>query len=141
MFRARQIYGVQTVQWACGSPIVWGKTYDSEGLSQVFEFLDSTFPALEAQPQFVVYDKACQLLAYIANLPVDWDAECAWWLMGTRFIVDAWHYINHHATDRLCQEWCNPAPLNGTQPDLIILTSDSSGRTHATQAFNTETAE
>ena len=27
------------------------------------------------------------------------------WLTLTPFIVDAWHYIGHHATDVLCRTW------------------------------------
>ncbi|KAJ7136605.1 hypothetical protein C8R44DRAFT_828517 [Mycena epipterygia] len=37
--------------------------------------------------------------------------------------------------------WCNPAPMNGSQPDLIFITVDDNGQTHTSQAFNTETAE
>ncbi|KAJ6469813.1 hypothetical protein C8R45DRAFT_1166301 [Mycena sanguinolenta] len=33
----------------------------------------------------------------------------------SKFIVDAWHYICHRATDMLCRVWCNPAPKNGSQ--------------------------
>lgn len=29
-FRARSTYCIQTVQWACGTPIGWGKCYESE---------------------------------------------------------------------------------------------------------------
>ncbi|KAJ7029184.1 hypothetical protein C8F04DRAFT_963264 [Mycena alexandri] len=52
-----------------------------------------------------------------------------------------WHYIGHRATDILCRLWCNPAPLNGSQPDLILVKEDADGTTHQTRAFNTETAE
>jgi hypothetical protein len=55
--------------------------------------------------------------------------------------VDAWHYIGHRATDILCRLWCNPAPLNGSQPDLVIIQEDGNGIRHQTRAFNTETAE
>jgi len=63
------------------------------------------------------------------------------WLLTTRFIVDAWHYIGHRATDILCRTWCNPAPANGTQPDLVITLEDEAGTVHLTRAFNTETSE
>ncbi len=35
----------------------------------------------------------------------------------------------------------NPAPTDGSQPDLIIIEKDHQGRAHSTRAFNTETAE
>jgi hypothetical protein len=37
--------------------------------------------------------------------------------------------------------WCNPAPANGTQPDLVLAQKDESGRVHLTRAFDSETAE
>ncbi|KAJ7890067.1 hypothetical protein B0H14DRAFT_2336420, partial [Mycena olivaceomarginata] len=43
--------------------------------------------------------------------------------------------------DILCRLWCNPAPTNGSQPDLILVAQDENGSTHQTRAFNTETAE
>ncbi|KAF8209393.1 hypothetical protein K438DRAFT_1572209, partial [Mycena galopus ATCC 62051] len=59
----------------------------------------------------------------------------------TKFIVDAWHYIGHCATDIPCRLRCNPAPTNGSQPDLILVGEDGNGATHQTRGFNTETAE
>jgi len=63
------------------------------------------------------------------------------WLESTKFIVDAWHYIRHRSTDLLCHLWCNPAPLNGTQLDLVLVEESGDGEKHLTRAFNTETAE
>ncbi|KAJ7098821.1 hypothetical protein C8R44DRAFT_747906 [Mycena epipterygia] len=36
---------------------------------------------------------------------------------------------------------CNPAPMDGSQPDLILIQEDENGQMHQTRAFNTETAE
>jgi hypothetical protein len=36
---------------------------------------------------------------------------------------------------------CNPAPTNGSQPDLILVEEDANGTKHQTRVFNTETAE
>jgi len=60
------------------------------------------------------------------------------WIQRTRFIVDAFHYINHSLTDRLCRFRCNPAPQDDSQPDLVIR-DPATGRAH--RAYNTETAE
>lgn len=84
----------------------------------------------------MTYDDACNLLWHI----VTQDPQSPW-LISTQFIVDAWHYIRHCATDVLCRTWCNPAPANGTQLDLVIAQEDDSGEVHLPQTFNTETSE
>jgi hypothetical protein len=84
----------------------------------------------------MVYDKACDLLRHIVTQNPD-DL----WVKSTKFIVDAWHYIGHRATDLLCRTRCNPAPTNGSQPDLVLTEVDNDGVVHQTRAFNTETAE
>ncbi|KAJ7158114.1 hypothetical protein C8R46DRAFT_1225068 [Mycena filopes] len=136
-FKAKSIYCLQTVQWACGMPIGWGKCYRSESTPQVLGILNqlwSDYP--EAKPSFMVYDKACDLLRHIVTQnPNDL------WLTTTKFIVDAWHYIGHRATDILCRTRCNPAPTDGTQPDLVLTVEDVNGVKHQARAFNTETAE
>ncbi|KAJ7810733.1 hypothetical protein B0H13DRAFT_1667304, partial [Mycena leptocephala] len=43
--------------------------------------------------------------------------------------------------DILCQLWRNPAPKNGSQPDLVLVEEDANSVRHQTRAFNTETAE
>ena len=60
-FRAGTIYCVQTVQWACGMPIGWGKCYKSESSPQVLSILDNicgNHP--ESKPSFIAYDDACK---------------------------------------------------------------------------------
>ncbi|KAJ7691419.1 hypothetical protein B0H17DRAFT_1133728 [Mycena rosella] len=136
-FRARRSYGLQTVQWSCGCPVGWGKCYNSESSSQVLAIIDNIWALHpESKPSFLAYDDACNLLRHIVtqnpNSP---------WLTSTKFIVDAWHYIGHRAVDVLCRLWCNPAPTNGSQPDLIAVKVDDNGQQHTTRAFNTETAE
>ncbi|KAJ7778448.1 hypothetical protein B0H16DRAFT_1300737 [Mycena metata] len=136
-FKAKSIYCLQTVQWACGMPIGWGKCYRSESTPQVLGILNEIWKGNPgARPSFMVYDKACDLLRHIVTQnPNDL------WLQTTKFVVDAWHYIGHRATDILCRTRCNPAPADGTQPDLVLAVQDNNGVTHQTRAFNTETAE
>ncbi|KAJ7909341.1 hypothetical protein B0H13DRAFT_1714892 [Mycena leptocephala] len=136
-FRAGTTYCLQTIQWSCSCPIAWGKCYRSESSSQVLRFLNRTWENHpDAKPSFISYDDACNLLRHIVTQDPD-----SHWIKTTKFIVDAWHYIGHRATDVLCRLWCNPAPTNGSQPDLVIVDVDANGRTHTTRAFNTETAE
>ncbi|KAJ7439572.1 hypothetical protein FB451DRAFT_1344220 [Mycena latifolia] len=136
-FRARKTYCLQTIQWSCGCPIGWGKCYNSESSSQVLGIINKIWEFHpESKPSFLAYDDACNLLRHI----VTQDPSSAW-LTTTKFIVDAWHYIGHKAADILCRVWCNPAPTNGSQPDLITVRVDGNGQQHTTRAFNTETAE
>jgi hypothetical protein len=136
-FKAGKTYCLQTIQWACGVPIAWGKCYQSESEPQVLAFMNDTWRnSPEYRPSFLAYDRACKLLRHI----VTQNAQDAW-ISTTTFIVDAWHYINHQATDILCRTRCNPAPADGSQPDLVVSQTDGTGRVHQTRAFNTETAE
>ncbi|KAJ6521730.1 hypothetical protein B0H19DRAFT_973852 [Mycena capillaripes] len=136
-FRARTTYCLQTVQWSCGCPIGWGKCYRSESSSQVVKIIDRIWESHpDSRPSFLAYDDACNLLRHI----VTQDPNSPW-IHVTKLIVDAWHYIGHQASDILCRIWCNPAPTNGSQPDLISVIVDDNGRTHTTRAFNTQTAE
>src|SRR6266436_1200372 len=59
----------------------------------------------------------------------------------TQFIVDSYHYINHHANNYLCHKWCNPAPLNGSAPNLVVVEHDVNGNAHYKRAFNSQACE
>ncbi|KAJ7046259.1 hypothetical protein C8F04DRAFT_1206202 [Mycena alexandri] len=136
-FRARSTYCLQTVQWSCGCPIGWGKCYRSESSSQVLKIIVRIWELHpDSRPSFLAYDDACNLLRHIVT-----QNPNSSWIYSTKLIVDAWHYIGHQAADILCRIWCNPAPTNGSQPDLISVSIDDNGRTHTTRSFNTETAE
>ena len=137
-FRAKTTYCLETIQWACGMPVGWGKCYKSESAPQVLAILNQVWPAERAdlRPSFIVYDDACDLLRHI----VTQDPHSTW-VQTTKFIVDAWHYVGHKASDMLCRLWCNPAPRDGSQPDLIHVVEDGQGGRHQVRAFNTETAE
>ncbi|KAJ7679827.1 hypothetical protein B0H17DRAFT_1138965 [Mycena rosella] len=136
-FKAKSTYCLQTVQLACGFPIGWGKCYRSESLPQVLAILNRIWANHpNSRPSFIAYDDACSLLPHIVTQNPN-DS----WLATTKLIVEAWHYIGHRATDILCRLWCNPAPANGSQPDLVLVEEDANGVVHQTRAFNTETAE
>ncbi|KAJ7679922.1 hypothetical protein B0H17DRAFT_1206314 [Mycena rosella] len=136
-FKAKSTYCLQTVQLACGFPIGWGKCYRSESSPQVLAILNRIWANHpNSRPSFIAYDDACSLLRHIVTQNPN-DS----WLATTKLIVDAWHYIGHRATDILCRLWCNPAPANGSQPDLVLVEEDANGVIHQTRAFNTETAE
>ncbi|TFK20813.1 hypothetical protein FA15DRAFT_719103 [Coprinopsis marcescibilis] len=40
--------------------------------------------------------------------------------------------------DELCQKFCNPAPNDGSQPNLVIVALDAQGQPYFKHAFNTQ---
>ncbi|KZV97169.1 hypothetical protein EXIGLDRAFT_608346, partial [Exidia glandulosa HHB12029] len=149
-FRPRMTYCIQTIQWACGYPIAWAKLYDSESTGNVARFLFDVWdlqiaavlppppppPPPPPKPSFIAYDKACGLLAHLQT-----SHPLSPWITATRFIVNPWHYIGHRADDDLCRTLCNPAPADGSQPDLVLDRPGPNGTVLRTRAFNMETAE
>ena len=59
----------------------------------------------------------------------------------TQFIVDSYHYVNHRTNDYLCRKWCNPAPLDGSAPNLVISETNNQGHVFYKRAFNTQACE
>ncbi|KIJ46651.1 hypothetical protein M422DRAFT_165028 [Sphaerobolus stellatus SS14] len=128
---------VQTFQWACGVPIAWGKCYTTESLSQVYELMDDIWKDHpEDQPGFLFYDDACNLVCHMVTSHPE-----SLWLHSTRFIVDAFHYVTHRATDAVCHLWCNPSPIDGSQPDLLISQVNEAREVILQCAYNSEAAE
>lgn len=109
----------------------------AESPSQVLTIIDNIWKDhSQYKLNFIACDSSCKILRHIvAQNPLNP------WIASTKFIVDAWHYIGHKATNSLCWLWCNPAPRNGAQPDLVLVAKDDNGHPHLTCAFNTETAE
>ncbi|KAK7033790.1 hypothetical protein R3P38DRAFT_3312437 [Favolaschia claudopus] len=69
-----------------------GKCYRSESTPQVLSLINKIWEGCpDLRPSFLAYDKACDLLRHI----VTQDGSDSIWIATTRFIVDAWHYINH----------------------------------------------
>jgi len=63
------------------------------------------------------------------------------WKETTRLIVDAFHYCNHRVKDFLCRLYCNPAPLDGSAPNLVIEAEADDGTKYLKRAFNTQACE
>lgn len=87
-------------------------------------------------PDYICIDKACVLLRHLI-------ASGAWntWKETSHFIVDSYHYTNHQTTDYLCRKWCNPAPQDGSAPNLVVVDYDKQGRPYFKRAFNTQACE
>jgi hypothetical protein len=136
-FVAPRFYCVETICAPCGVVIAWAKFAKSESPSNILAFLEKVYPTEESRPAYVCIDKACLVLC-TSLTNGSWDSI---WKKTTRFIVDSYHYINHRTTDFLCRKWCNPAPLNGSAPNLVVAEEDKQGRLHYKRAFNTQACE
>ncbi|EDR02933.1 uncharacterized protein LACBIDRAFT_331942 [Laccaria bicolor S238N-H82] len=132
-----RFYCVETITAPCGVVIAWAKFPKSESPTNILNFLESVYPTAESRPDYICIDKACLLLrTAISN--GSWDRI---WKHTTQFIVDSYHYINHRVGDYICRKWCNPAPLNGSAPNLVVVEKDKHGRPYYKRAFNTQACE
>ncbi|KAF8955746.1 hypothetical protein BDZ97DRAFT_1673198 [Flammula alnicola] len=135
-FGPSRFYCVETICAPCGVVIAWTKFDKSESPTKILNFLGSVYPTADSRPNYICIDKACKVLrTSIANK--SWDT----WQKTSRFIVDSYHYINHRTTDYLCRKWCNPAPLNGSAPNLVKVAKDKNGKLYLQRAFNTQACE
>ncbi len=131
----RKLHCIETITHPCGRPIAWSKFYVSESPTNIINMLTELYPDHASRPSFIVIDKACHVLATLsANGAAD-D-----WFQTSRFIVDSFHF-KHHRNEPRCQEFCNPAPTNGSQPNLVHPVQIPNGQVCYRQAFNTEAAE
>jgi hypothetical protein len=135
-FTPRRFYCVETICAPCGVVIAWAKFAYAEGPSNIMQFLETVYPTEESRPDYICIDKACVVLSHSITSG-SWER----WSKTSRFIVDAYHYINHRVTDYLCRAWCNPAPLDGSAPNLVILDYDKRGQPYYKRAFNTQACE
>ena len=108
-----------------------------ESPTNILNFLASVYPTEESRPSYVCIDKACLVLWTCASNG-SWNSTRG---RTTRFIVDTYHYTNHCVTDALCHKWCNPAPLDGSAPNLVVVDTDTQGRQYYKQAFNMQACE
>ncbi|KAF9041181.1 hypothetical protein BJ165DRAFT_1323601, partial [Panaeolus papilionaceus] len=107
----------------CGAVTAWTLFSKAESPTSILEFLADVYPTPEERPDFICIDKACMVL-HTAVTNGSWNRL---WKDTTQFIVNAYHYINHKATDQLCCTFCNPAPADGSQPNLVIVGYNKDG--------------
>src|SRR6266550_3782475 len=126
-----------SVHLVTGVVIAWAKFTNAESPTNILNFLEHVYPTEESRPAYICIDKACLVLR-TSVVNGTWDSR---WKNTSRFIVDSYHYVNHRATDHLCRKWCNPAPLDGSHPNLVIVETDERGRHYFKRAFNTQACE
>jgi hypothetical protein len=132
-FRPNRFYCVETITAPCGVVIAWSKFARSESPTNIMAFLESVYPTEDSRPDYICIDKACLLLRHCI-VHGHWDS----WQRTSRFIVDSYHYTNHQVSDDLCRKWCNPAPTNGSAPNLVVIAHDKNGEPYYKRAFNTQ---
>ena len=49
--------------------------------------------------------------------------------------------VNHCTDDYVCCKWCNPAPLDGSAPNLVISETNNQGHVFYKRAINTQACE
>jgi hypothetical protein len=93
-FGAPRFYCVETICAPCGAVIAWTLFDKAESETRILEFLEAVYPTPDLQPNYVCIDTACRVLCMAIS-------NGAWntWKETTWFIVDSYHYINHHTTD------------------------------------------
>jgi len=121
----------------CGVILAWTKFAKSELPSNILNWLQGIYPFQENRPAYICIDKAYQVMKTAIINQIFWEE----WKNTTCFIVYSFHYTNHHATDWICCTWCNPAPQNGSAPNLVGERIDKNGNTVKVQEFNTEACE
>jgi hypothetical protein len=135
-FSPARFYCVETLCAPCGVVVAWTKFAKSESPTKILKFLKDTYPDKNTRPDYVCIDKACTVLkTSLSN--GSWEE----WKETTRIIVDAFHYCNHRAKDLVCRIYCNPAPLDGSAPNLVIEAEDKNGEKYLKRAFNTQASE
>src|SRR6202042_2690259 len=116
-----RFYCVETLCAPCGAMHAWTLFDKSES------------PTPDVRPDYICIDKGCKVL-HTTIVNGSWDV----WKETSQFIVDSYHYINHCTNDYLCCKWCNPVPLNGSAPNLVVVEHDVNGNTRYKCAFNTQ---
>ena len=135
-FSPNRSYCVETACLPCGVVIAWTKFAKSESPTNILNWLDELFPNKDDRPSYICIDKACQVFKTAVGSDRWKD-----WTDTTRFIVDTYHYNNHRATDEICRKWCNPAPKDGSAPNLVGEKIDENGNLVQWREFNTQVCE
>ncbi|KAF8872970.1 hypothetical protein CPB84DRAFT_1818021 [Gymnopilus junonius] len=135
-FGPGKFYCVETITKPCGVVVAWTKFDKSESPTKILNWLGSVYPTEESRPNYLCIDKGCQVLR-TSIMNGTWDL----WKRTSRITVDSYHYLNHCTSDYLCHKYCNPAPMNGSAPNLVITDVDKNGDEYLKCAFNTQACE
>src|SRR6266511_1022953 len=132
-FRAARFYCVERICAPCGVVIAWTKFANSDSSTKGLKFLKDTYPQKNTRPDYICIDKACVVLRTSLT-----NGSWMDWRDTSHFTVDSYHYTNHHVEDFMCRKYCNPAPLDGSAPNLVIEAETDKGVKYLKRAFNTQ---
>ncbi|KAF9496940.1 hypothetical protein BDN71DRAFT_1505388 [Pleurotus eryngii] len=118
-FSAPRFYCVETLCASCEVVIAWRKFAKAEGVAKILRFLEDIYLNIHSRPSYIAIDKGYALLKHIVKQG-HWPA----WEPTTQIIT-----------------WCNPAPLNGDAPNLVVVANDKQGNPYYKRAFNTQACE
>ena len=135
-FSPSRFHCIETICAPCGVIIAWAKFAKAESSTNILCFLKSVYLTEISRSDYICIDKACAILC-TSIVNGSWET----WKNTTHFIVDSYHYINHHTTDYLCQKWCNSALLNGPAFNLVIVAKDKNNQPYLKCAFNIQACE
>ena len=135
-FGPSRYYCTETACFPCGVVLGWSLFNKSESPTKILHFLESLFPTPESRPSFICIDKGCQVFR---TAVVNGSFETTW--KDSRFIVDTYHYSNHKRSDELCRTWCNPTPMDNSNPNLVQSVVDNAGVIRKQRMFNTQASE
>ena len=135
-FSPARFYCVETICAPCGVVIAWTKFVKSESPTKILKFLKDTYPQKNTRPDYICIDKACLVLktCLTSGLWLEWKDT-------SRLVVDSYHYTNHRVEDFMCRKYCNPAPLDGSAPNLVIEAETEAGVKYLKRAFNTQVSQ
>ncbi|EJD32880.1 hypothetical protein AURDEDRAFT_77400 [Auricularia subglabra TFB-10046 SS5] len=136
-FAPGRFYCLELMVRPCGVPTAFALFDRSESPKKIIDFIEKHHPRPQDKAQYYIIDKACMVLRRLITLG-KWDE----WKKTSRLIVDSYHYINHRVSDYLCRKWCNPAPMDGSAPNLVHTSrSSTTGLTYHKRAYNSQAAE
>ncbi|GAA5878873.1 hypothetical protein JCM3774_004356 [Rhodotorula dairenensis] len=130
MWALRKSSNLQLLVASCGTPLAWRTFTSGETVREVVNFLSSVHQSYGATenpggfPAYVAYDRACQVLRHVASTATTSQGGEGGglppFLKTSRLVVDGFHRQCHHRDDLLCSTLCDPAPLDGSAPNLVV---------------------
>ncbi|BGP32647.1 hypothetical protein JCM10296v2_004428 [Rhodotorula toruloides] len=158
MWTFRRSKTLQTLVAACGAPLAWATFADGETPASVIDFLstvhaqwspDVASPSTRSTfPSYIAYDRSCDVLRSLLREPASGDSPLPPFLRTSRLVVTAFHKQSHPHGDAFCDEFCDPTPLDGRAPDLVVPYKPVGGSSKRgpqlrtfERAFNTSAAE
>lgn len=132
-FLPGRFYCVELMTNPCGVPVAFALFDRSESPTKIIDFIELHHPTPQSKSAYYCVDKACMVLRRLVTLR-KWEE----WKKTSRLVVDSYHYVNHRVTDFLCRKWCNPAPMDGSAPNLVIPERQPNGSVEYRRAFNTQ---